>query len=64
MSISLFFFLLAILSLVGVVITLFYGLFAPRRDVADSRKSNKAMQYRVWLQGAVIFFLILSALSK
>lgn len=64
MSLSLFFFILAMLSLVGVVATLFYGLLAPRSTVADSKKSNKAMQLRVWLQGATIIFLILATVSR
>ncbi len=64
MSLSLFFFVTALVCMLGVVGTLFYGLLARRQDVKDSIKSNKAMQWRIWLQAAAIILLILSTLSR
>lgn len=65
MTMSLFFFILAMLCLLGVVGSLFYGLFAMTRGRReDNQTSNGMMRARIWLQGLTLLFLFLSTLSK
>lgn len=58
---SLFFLILAGLSMLGVVVSLGVGLVAMGGEGdASRRRSNKMMQFRVILQAAAIVFLALS----
>lgn len=65
MSLSLLFFIVAMLCLLGVVGILFTGLVLMAREGEKNRKtSNKMMQARVLMQGLAVAFLLLSWLSR
>jgi len=53
--------LLLVLLTLGVIAVLVIGVIGLFRG-ADSRRSNKLMQYRVILQGAVVIVVFLLAL--
>ncbi len=59
------FIILALLAMVGVVVSLVMGLGVMTRGRADDSKgSNKMMQIRVICQGLAILFLFLAYLAK
>lgn len=59
------FFALALLSMVGVVFSLFRGLLALGGGTQkDHQISQKMMQWRVKFQGTAIIFLLLAYLAK
>jgi hypothetical protein len=65
MTVATFFFIAALLCIVGVVISLFWGLFAMTQgEQKDRETSNKMMRMRVLFQGAALFFLFLAYLAK
>lgn len=58
---SMFFLILAGLSMLGVLVSLGIGLVAMGgKDAGAAQRSNKMMQFRVILQAAAIVFLALS----
>jgi hypothetical protein len=60
-----FFFILALLCMVGVVISFVRGMAAMAKTAQQDREnSNKMMRHRVLLQGGAIFFLFLAYLAK
>jgi len=59
------FFIAALVSMVGVVGALLFGLLAMARgSEKDHKTSNKMMQLRVLFQGLTIIFLFLAYISK
>lgn len=59
------FFLAAMAAMIGVVISLFWGLFVMTKGAEkDHQTSNKMMRLRVLFQGLAIIFLFLAYLSK
>jgi Hypoxia induced protein conserved region len=60
---SLFFFILALLCMLGVVASLFLGL-ATMGGGKSSAVSNRMMRLRILLQGAALGFLFFAYLAK
>jgi hypothetical protein len=59
------FFILALISMVGVVISMISGIFSMSKGSQQgSRKSNKMMQMRVICQGSALLFLLLAYFTK
>lgn len=62
MTLSAFFVALGLLSMAGVALSLFSGLFAMSRGrEKDHATSNRMMRLRVLLQGATLLFFLLAA---
>ncbi len=62
---STFFFFAALVCMVGVLLSLLFGIVAMTKGKEkDHQTSNKMMRLRVLLQGMAIGFLILSTLAK
>lgn len=65
MTLATFFFIAAMASIVGVVVSLFWGLFTMTQgEQKDRVKSNKMMRMRVLFQGLALLFLALAYLAK
>lgn len=65
MTVSLFFFILAIISMLGVLASFFRGMVAMTRGgEKDHKTSNKMMRMRIWMQGLALLFLLLSAAAR
>lgn len=65
MTLSFFFVILGLLSMVGVVASLLTGVFSMARGrEKDHKTSNKMMQARVWLQGLTLLFFFLATVTK
>ena len=61
MTVSFFFFILALISMLGVLGSLLFGVIAMTKGGEEDRKtSNKLMRMRIILQGAAILFLFIS----
>jgi hypothetical protein len=59
------FFIAALVCMVGVLASLFRGLFAMAQgSKKDNQTSNKMMRFRVVFQGLAILFLFLAYLAK
>lgn len=62
---SVFFLILATISMVGVVGSFIFGMVAMTRGgEKDHKNSNKLMQFRVGFQALAILFLFLSYAAK
>lgn len=65
MSLSLFFFITALISIAGVAFSLFGGIIAMARGrEKDHKTSNKMMRLRVLFQALAIASLLLAYLAK
>ena len=65
MTLANIFFFTALACIVGVVVSLFWGLFAmTQSEDKDRVTSNKMMRMRVFFQGLALFFLLLAYLAK
>jgi hypothetical protein len=65
MTVSTALFFVALACLLGVVVSLFWGLFAMTQgEQKDRVTSNKMMRMRVFFQGLTLLFLLLSYLAK
>lgn len=65
MTLSAFFVVLGLISMGGVVISLFTGLFAMSRGGDKNHQvSNKMMRARIWLQGLTLLFFILATVAR
>lgn len=65
MTISFFFVILGLLSMAGVLASLFAGVFAMARgEKKDHPVSNRMMQARIWLQGLTLLFFFLATVTR
>jgi hypothetical protein len=65
MTLFTFFFLVALACIIGVAVSLFWGLFAMTQgEQKDRVTSNKMMRMRVFFQGLAVLFLLLAYLAK